>query len=322
MTFQAAAVNINNYVDEKWTGYITCKLNHLGCTSTQRAESSHHALKKGVSAVLPLEGAFRNVDEFINNFERKYHQLEIEEATRVDILLYEDSQLQKLFKKVSHRALSKVRFRALYALYNNVASLLIKKDAVLYIFDFEGDGSCGYRAVVGMMEKSENMFSRVKEKMLHAFEKYKNNYRENFWFQDLDHLKKNIKNSINWTTATRCSKYSGYRFFYTPECANVKTATYLPIDYTTDKTKQRSLKPLVLQNESNIHWISVKVGRKIQKQWPHVFYCLFVLPPCLEEFNAYWNKDKMFPDPVERNNRSLSGLSDDILLIEPDENDE
>lgn len=112
MTFQAAAVNINNYVDvsrglavyeyfenewisckEKWAGYITCKLNHLGCTSTQRAESSHHALKKGVSAVLPLEGAFRNVNEFINNFERKYHLLEIEEAARVDILLYEDSQL-------------------------------------------------------------------------------------------------------------------------------------------------------------------------------------------------------------------------------------
>ncbi|RCH85131.1 hypothetical protein CU097_004092, partial [Rhizopus azygosporus] len=106
VTFQAATENINNYVDVS-----------RGCTSTQRAESSHHALKKDVSAVLPLKGAFRNVNEFINNFERKYHQLEIEEATRVDILLYEDSQLQKLFKKVSHRALSKAKFLALYALY-------------------------------------------------------------------------------------------------------------------------------------------------------------------------------------------------------------
>lgn len=106
-----------DFMQGKRTGYITCKINHLGCTSTQRAESSHHALKKGVSAVLPLKGAFRNVNEFINNFERKYHQLEIEEATRVDILLYEDSQLQKLSKKVSHRALSKAKFLALYALY-------------------------------------------------------------------------------------------------------------------------------------------------------------------------------------------------------------
>lgn len=100
--------------------------------------------------------------------------------------------------------------------------------------------------------------------------------------------------------------------------SNVKAVTYLPIDYTTDKTKQRSPKTLVLQNESSIHWISVKVDRKIQKQWPHVFYCLFALPPCLEEFYAYWNKDKIFPDPVERNNRSLSGLSEDVLLIESD----
>lgn len=104
--------------------------------------------------------------------------------------------------------------------------MLIKKDAVLYIFDSEGDGWCGYSIVAEMMEKNENMFSRVKEKMPHAFEKYKNNYRENFWFQDLDRLKKNIKNSINWTSATRCSKYSGDRFFYTPECAQVVADAY------------------------------------------------------------------------------------------------
>lgn len=53
MNFQEATGNVNNYVDaskglavyeyfvnewisckEKWAGYITCKLNHLGCTST------------------------------------------------------------------------------------------------------------------------------------------------------------------------------------------------------------------------------------------------------------------------------------------------
>ena len=149
MAFQEATGNVNNYVDaskglavyecfvnewisckEKWEGYITCKLNHLGCTSTQRAESSHHALKKGLSAVLPLEGTFRNVNEFINNFERKYCQLEIEEATRVDILLYGDFQLQKLFKKVRYIAPSKVKFSALYALYGKrVKARKISKEA-------------------------------------------------------------------------------------------------------------------------------------------------------------------------------------------------
>ena len=48
-----------------------------------------------------------------------------------------------------------------------------------------------------MMEKNENMFPTVKEKMLHAFKKYKNIYREKFWFQDLDCLKKNIENGID-----------------------------------------------------------------------------------------------------------------------------
>lgn len=53
MNFQEATGNVNNYIDaskdltvyeyfvnewisckEKWAGYITCKLNHLGCTKT------------------------------------------------------------------------------------------------------------------------------------------------------------------------------------------------------------------------------------------------------------------------------------------------
>ncbi|PHZ14757.1 uncharacterized protein RHIMIDRAFT_276140 [Rhizopus microsporus ATCC 52813] len=71
MTFQATTGNINSYVDaskglviyeyfenewisckKKWAEYITRKLSHLGCTSTQRAESSHHALNKGVTFYL------------------------------------------------------------------------------------------------------------------------------------------------------------------------------------------------------------------------------------------------------------------------------
>ncbi|CAO3691548.1 unnamed protein product [Rhizopus microsporus] len=74
------------------------------------------------------------------------------------------------------------------------------------------------------------MFPSVREKMLHAFKKYKNTYRKNIWFQGLDRLKKNIENSIDWTTATRCSKYSGGRFFYTSECAQVVAdAYYVPV---------------------------------------------------------------------------------------------
>ena len=55
----------------------------------------------------------------------------------------------------------------------------------------------------------------------------------------------------------------------------MEAVTYLPIDYMTDKSKQRSPKRLVLQNENIIYWISVKVDRKIQKQWPYVFYRFF-----------------------------------------------
>lgn len=115
------------------------------------------------------------------------------------------------------------------------------------------------------MEKNENMFPSVKEKMLHAFKKYKNTYRKNFWFQDLDRLKKNIENSIDWTAATHCSKYFGDRFFYTSECAqvvadayyvpvciysnnsNMEAVAHLSIDYTIDKSKQRSPKRLMLR---------------------------------------------------------------------------
>ncbi|KAL4209694.1 hypothetical protein AB4K20DRAFT_1969111 [Rhizopus microsporus] len=176
-----------------------------------------------------------------------------------------------------------------------------------------------------MMEKNENMFPSVREKMLHAFKKYKNTYRKNIWFQGLDRLKKNIENSIDWTTATRCSKYSGGRFFYTSECAqvvadayyvpvciysnssNMEAVTYLSIDYTIDKSKQHSPKRLSKWIES-----SEAVATCVLS-----FFFFFALPPCLEEF-TYWNKDNMFPDPVERNNRSLSGLSEDVLVIESD----
>ncbi|KAG1178294.1 hypothetical protein G6F70_000139 [Rhizopus microsporus] len=42
---------------------------------------------------------------------------------------------------------SKAKFHALYSLYDAEVSSLIKKDAVLYTSDPEGDGWCGYRAV-------------------------------------------------------------------------------------------------------------------------------------------------------------------------------
>ena len=52
------------------------------------------------------------------------------------------------------------------------------------------------------------------------------------------------------------------------------------------------------------------------------FFFFFALPTYLEEFNAYQNRDKMFPDPVERNNRSLPGPAEDAFLIESDEDEE
>ncbi|ORE07180.1 hypothetical protein BCV72DRAFT_241416 [Rhizopus microsporus var. microsporus] len=61
--------------------------------------------------------------------------------------------------------------------------LSTKRDAVLYTFDLKGDGWCDYRAATEMVEKNENMFSRVKEIMLHAFEEYKSISAKVFCFK-------------------------------------------------------------------------------------------------------------------------------------------
>ena len=93
----------------------------------------------------------------------------------------------------------------------------------------------------------------------------------------------------------------------------MEAVTYLPIEYTTDKTKQRSPKPLVLQSRC----------KSPEEMATYVLsFFLFALSCCLEESLTYWNKDRMFSDPVERNNRSLPGPVDDILLIESDEEEE
>ena len=75
------------------------------------------------------------------------------------------------------------------------------------------------------------------------------------------------------TSSSRCLLCSPVCIY--SNTSNMEAVTYLPIDYMTDKSKQRSPKRLVLQNENIIYWISVKVDRKIQKQWPYVFYRFF-----------------------------------------------
>ncbi|KAI8987044.1 hypothetical protein BDB01DRAFT_834128 [Pilobolus umbonatus] len=52
------------YKQEYWTAYHAGGIKHFGCCSTQKAESGHSSLKRGIARILPLELAFDKIDEF------------------------------------------------------------------------------------------------------------------------------------------------------------------------------------------------------------------------------------------------------------------
>ncbi|KAG0163418.1 hypothetical protein DFQ29_003107, partial [Apophysomyces sp. BC1021] len=99
----------------KWAGYCTSDLMHFGCTSTQRAESGHRALKTNVNAIQPLHIAFNKIHEYLQQFERSYMDLLIQESTHIDILLHRNQKLEKLFCQVSKRALITIENELIYA---------------------------------------------------------------------------------------------------------------------------------------------------------------------------------------------------------------
>ncbi|KAL0582158.1 hypothetical protein ABG067_008090, partial [Albugo candida] len=91
---------------EKWAGHITSKIMHFGCTTSQRAESGHKILKRGMSTVQPLNLAINCLVANLEDFEQNYRALELKERNTVDVLVATDLRFANLIGKVSHRAIS------------------------------------------------------------------------------------------------------------------------------------------------------------------------------------------------------------------------
>ena len=56
---------------EKWAALYTSKLQHMDCTTTQRAESGHSALKKGMISLQSLDRTFDSINEYLEAVERE-----------------------------------------------------------------------------------------------------------------------------------------------------------------------------------------------------------------------------------------------------------
>ncbi|CEG74983.1 hypothetical protein RMATCC62417_10101 [Rhizopus microsporus] len=67
---------------EKWAAIYTSKLQHMGCTTTQRAESDHSALKIGMLAVQPLQMSFEEINDYIEKLERDFNDLQQKEKSK------------------------------------------------------------------------------------------------------------------------------------------------------------------------------------------------------------------------------------------------
>ncbi|KAG2191681.1 hypothetical protein INT47_005998 [Mucor saturninus] len=91
---------------DKWAGYITRMYNHFGCTTSQRVEGIHSALKSGsTSTRLDLLSSFDEVDKYVNRQIIKQKMTGIKEGCYVDGMIRNNVQLAELVGKVSARAL-------------------------------------------------------------------------------------------------------------------------------------------------------------------------------------------------------------------------
>lgn len=94
---------------ERWAGYITCNYKHFGCTTTQRAESGHAVIKKGMFSLQPLDLSFDTIHSNLQNYERGYNDIQRKEKNEVDILVYSDPRLYHLTGKITHFSLVSLR---------------------------------------------------------------------------------------------------------------------------------------------------------------------------------------------------------------------
>lgn len=92
-------------IKNKWAGYLTKKLAHFGCLSTQRAESAHHAHKVGMSKRMDLITAFEHMDTYWDTTNGKFELLSRRERQKTDTLLINNMLLKNIMKRVPRAAL-------------------------------------------------------------------------------------------------------------------------------------------------------------------------------------------------------------------------
>ncbi|CAO3654736.1 unnamed protein product [Mucor hiemalis] len=101
---------------EKGAFYLTRKHSHFGCTTSQRVESSHRALKLEVmSTRFTITQTFNTVDQYIKRHFNKQKTSTHEEKYKIDTLLRKNHQLGQLIGKVSAKCLMEIH-KALLAI--------------------------------------------------------------------------------------------------------------------------------------------------------------------------------------------------------------
>lgn len=107
-SYEAQEYLDNNWMicKDKWAGYLTCNNTHFGCTTTQRVEGSHSALKRGaMSSRVDLLVAFSEVDKYIKRQIVRQKTATVTEGCKVDGLIRKNLQLTNLIGMVSAKAL-------------------------------------------------------------------------------------------------------------------------------------------------------------------------------------------------------------------------
>ncbi|KAI8970525.1 hypothetical protein BDB01DRAFT_815124 [Pilobolus umbonatus] len=101
----------------KWAAKFTSGVLHFGCTTTQRAESDHSALKNSLIKLLPLQMSFGRVHTYLEAFDRSYNEIVVEETKRIDVVVVSEHKLKMLLGKVGKIALFNIR-KELYKAHN------------------------------------------------------------------------------------------------------------------------------------------------------------------------------------------------------------
>ncbi|KAI9326639.1 hypothetical protein BD770DRAFT_449983 [Pilaira anomala] len=92
-------------IKDKWAGHLTQKIAHFGCLTSQRAESGHAALKVDMSKRMDLFSAFLHMHKYWTSLEEKTMLLHKIESRIVDTLMFNNSKLDRIRRKISRAAL-------------------------------------------------------------------------------------------------------------------------------------------------------------------------------------------------------------------------